>query len=291
MSSKPLPLSFARCLLRLQNGEQLNSSEIKSKSLLKQFCEDGIIQKQALGYRRSGFYCPNALVLQNYLKVQNDILSLENYIYEFENPASDGESSLSASKSTKTFRDTGLQGFFIKSLNSRVMISGEIIQPLPLGGELFVYKPEKLQISDTALIVGVENPECFLKIEKLVHLFPQKELVIIMRYLSHSPNRWLQTISNNYLHFGDFDPAGLSIYIREYRNLLPDGRCNYFHPSNIEQLIDQYGLASLYDRQIHLLRNIDPSLYPEVASLIDLFHKHRKGLEQERLLTSNLAAP
>lgn len=106
-----------------------------------------------------------------------------------------------------------------------------------------------------------------------------------MRYLSSSPNRWLQTITNNYLHFGDFDPAILNIYIQEYRKQLPVYRCNYFIPPDLDQLIKQYGLTSLYDQQIHLLKNIDFLMYPEINALFDLMQKYRKGLEQERLLT------
>lgn len=109
-----------------------------------------------------------------------------------------------------------------------------------------------------------------------------------IRYLRNgcnSSNRWLQTISNNYLHFGDFDPAGLNIYIHEYRKQLPAHRCNYFLPPNIEQLVHQYGLTQLYDQQSYLLKNIDFCQYPETERLINLLHKHRKGMEQERLLT------
>lgn len=285
MRSKPLPQSFARCLLRLQNGEELNPSEIASKGLLKQFCEDEIIRIKPAGGRRVIYFCPEPVLLQNYLKAQNDILSLENYVSEFEIDLSDGESSLFASRSTKTFRGKSLQGFFIRAFHTEIVVSGITLQPGPLGIELFVHQPDKLQISHSALIVGIENPECFLKFEKLAHLFPQKELIIIMRYLSSSPNKWLQTIMNNYLHFGDFDPAGLHIYIREYRNQLPTIRCSFFIPPNIEKLIDQFGVPSLYDQQIHLLKNIDFQSYPEVKKLIEILNKHRKGLEQERLLT------
>jgi hypothetical protein len=285
MSSKPLPQSFARCLLRLQNGEELNPSEIASKGLLKQFCEDGIIRIKPAGGRRVIYFCPEPVLLQNYLKAQNDILSLENYVSEFEMELSDGESSLFASRSTKTFRGKSLQGFFIRAFHTEIVVSGVTLQPVPHGIELFIHQPEKLQISYTALVVGIENPECFLKFEKLAHLFPQKEIIIIMRYMSSSPNKWLQTISNQYMHFGDFDPAGLNIYIREYRSQLPASRCSFFIPPNIEELIDQFGAPSLYDQQIHLLKNIDFKLYPEVKKLIDLLNKHRKGLEQERLLT------
>lgn len=284
MSSKPFPLSYARCLLRLENGEQLNSSEIKAKTMLKQFYEDGIIQCHPLGNRRSAYYCPNAQLLQNYLIAQYDILSLKKYIEEFENTASDGESSLGATKSTKTFRDKSLQGFFIKALNSEISVSGQTIQPVPQGIALFVHQPERLKIPKTALIVGVENPECFLKFERLAHLFTQKELVVIMRYLSHSPNRWLQTITNNYLHFGDFDPAGLSIYINEYRTLLHADRCSFFIPQNIEELLEQFGQTILFDSQIQLLENIDFTKYSEILNLVKLMQKFRKGMEQERLL-------
>jgi hypothetical protein len=285
MSSKPLSLSFARCLLRLQNGEQLNSSEIGSKNQLSQFCDDGIIQKLPMGNKRVSYFCLNPATLQNYLKAQNDILSLENYILEFEGSTSDGESSLNASKSTKTFRAKSLQGFFIKAFETTLNVSGVTIPPTPDGIALFIYQPEKLQISNTALVIGIENPECFLKFEQLAHLFPQKEIIVIMRYMSNSPNRWLQLISNQYMHFGDFDPAGLNIYIREYRKLLPTHRCSYFIPDNIEELIGHYGLASLYDRQIYMFKNVDFQLYPEIKQIFDIMQKYRKGLEQERLLT------
>ena len=280
-----MTLSFARCLLRLKNGEQLNSGEIATRGLLKQFSEDGIIQIKPAGGRRVSYSCSDPILLQNYLKAQNDILSLEKYIREFEADSSDGESSLFSSRSTKTFRGKSLQGFFIRAFQTDIVVSGITIQPFPNGIELFVHQPENLQISPNALIIGIENPECFLKFGKIAHLFPKKELIIIMRYLSSSPNRWLQTITNDYLHFGDFDPAGINIYIREYKKQLPAGQCNYFIPPKIDELINRYGLTSLYDRQIHLLKNIDFQMHPEICGLYDLLRKYGKGLEQERLLT------
>ncbi|MGQ1946536.1 DUF7281 domain-containing protein [Geofilum sp. OHC36d9] len=284
MNSKPIPLSFARCLLRLANGEKLSASEISAKGLLKQFTEDGIIQKWPVAGRRVNYSCPNSLRLKTYLQVQNDILSLEDYISRFGSTDADGESSLSASKSTKTFRAKSLQGFFIKAFKSEITVSNKTVMAPPKGIELFVWRPEQLQISPSALVVGIENPECYLKFDKLIKLFPQKELIVVMRYLSQSPNRWLQTIPNSYLHFGDFDPAGLSIYIREYRKLLPANRCRFFVPPDIDHLIDKYGIEHLYNQQVHLLDSINIHEYPEVEELANLLRKYGKGLEQERLL-------
>lgn len=284
MNSKPIPLSFARCLKRFLNGEKLNASEIKAKSYLKQFTDDGIIQKLPASARRVAYSCSSPSSLEKYLKVQHGILDLENYIANFESSEADGEISLSASKLTKTFRTKSLQGFFIKAFNTQIKIDNQLVAPTPTGIELFVWRPELIQISPSALIVGIENPECFLKFDRLIQLFPQKEIVIVMRYLSQSSNRWLQSIPNNYLHFGDFDPAGLSIYIREFRNLLPANRCSFFIPSNIETLIREYGVESLYDKQIHLLNEIEICEYPETEKLYKLLKSYQKGLEQERLL-------
>lgn len=284
MSSKPIPLSFARCLLSLSKGEILNASEVKAKSFLKQFTEDGMIQKIPVAGRRVTYSCPNPISLQVYLEVQHDILSLENYIANFESSETDGEHSLAASKSTKTFRKKSLQGFFIKAFNTEIRIANQAVSPTPEGIELFVWQSGLLQISPSALIVGVENPECFLKFGRLIELFPQKEIIVVMRYLSQSSNRWLQGIPNNYLHFGDFDPAGLSIYIREFRDFLPIDRCSFFTPPNIDNLISEYGIEGLYDKQIHLLDTIDIYEYPEAEGIYNLLKKHRKGLEQERLL-------
>lgn len=251
---------------------------------MKRFCEDGIIKKLPGGNRRMVYYCPDPGALENYLKVQFAMLSLSQYIIRFGDSDTDGESSLSASKSTKTFRSRSLQGFFIKAINSEIRVSGETVKPLPPGVDLFIHQPEKLFISRTALIIGIENPECFIKFDKLLHLFHQQELVIIMRYMSNSPNRWLLSVSNEYLHFGDFDPAGLSIFIREYLSKLPSGKCRFFIPKGIEQLLVRYGQDNLYDKQVHLLKNIDFGKYPDLGYLAGLLYKHRKGLEQERLL-------
>lgn len=284
MNSKPIPLSFARCLLSLSNGNRLNASEIKSKSFLKQFTDDGIILKLPVAGRRVTYSCPNPSRLQVYLEVQHAILSLENYIASYDSTESDGERSLSASKSTKTFRTKSLQGFFIKSFNSGLKMADQAVLPSPEGIELFVWQPRLLKIPPSALIVGIENPECFLKFERLIRLFPKKEIIVVMRYLSQSTNRWLQTIPNNYLHFGDFDPAGLSIYIREFRNLLPADQCSFFIPPDIENLISAYGTENLYDQQAHLLKSIEICTYPEIEGLFNLLRKYKKGLEQERLL-------
>lgn len=280
-----MPLTFLRCLNRLASGEELKASEIAAKSLLGKFIDDGLIKERAVSKRRREYVCVNADNLHNYLHAQYEILSLESYIHQMEGQESDGQQSLQATKSTKIFRKSGLQGFFIKAYGTSLFIDDEEIKSLPNGIELFIHQPEKLKLLPSALVVGVENPECFVKFTQLRELFPKQELIVVMRYMSKSPNKWLQSIPNSYLHFGDFDPAGISIYIHEYRKQLSGKRCNFFIPDNIDYLIKQYGSKELYDRQINQLTSIKKSEFTELESLIEILHKYNKGMEQERLLT------
>lgn len=284
MSSKTLSIAFLRCLHRLALGEELKASEIASKALLKKFVADGIINERAISKQRRVYVCASSEKLQQYLSTQYDIISLENYLYQSDLEDADGQKSLEASKSTKTLRRGSLQGFFAKAFDVNIKINGENVPVLPNGGEVFVHQPEKLEVSPCTLIVGVENPECFVKFAQLRPLFPDGELLVVMRYMSNSPNRWLENIPNPYLHFGDFDPAGLSIYISEYRNKLGAERCLFFVPDNIEYLIKKYGNTSLYDNQYHLLKNIKAHQDFKMEKLIIYLNKYQKGVEQERLL-------
>ena len=285
MNSKKIPLSFLRALLRLSFGEQLKASEITSRSILKKFLDDGIIKERAISKQRRVYVCVNSENLKHYLNTQYDILSLDKYIQQKEGEGTDGENSLQASKSTKTFREGSLQGFFMKAVGTSIILDQQEIPSIPSGVELFIHQPNKLVISPETVVVGIENPECFLKFEVLRKLFPQQELLLVMRYMSLSPNKWLETIPNPYLHFGDFDPAGVSIYINEYRNKLGAERCLFFIPDNLERMLKEFGSSDLYDAQFHQIKNVIPTDYTEIQSLIMLLNKYQKGLEQERLLS------
>lgn len=91
--------------------------------------------------------------------------------------------------------------------------------------------------------------------------------------------KWLHSIPNSYLHFGDFDFAGIGIYLNEYKKHLGD-KAQFFIPENIEFLLDNYGNRALYDKQ---KLNFEQQAIKEenLTKLIALLHKYKKGLEQE----------
>ena len=94
--------------------------------------------------------------------------------------------------------------------------------------------------------------------------------------------KWLQSIPNNYVHFGDFDFAGIGIYLHEFKKHLNE-KCSFFIPENIEQLIDKFGNKERYDVQ---KINFDIGKIDDhnLLKLIDTIHKYKKGLDQEVLI-------
>ena len=91
--------------------------------------------------------------------------------------------------------------------------------------------------------------------------------------------RWLGSIPNDYLHFGDFDFAGLNIYWHEYKKHLRT-RAQFFLPEDIERLIESRGNRLLYMKQE--LQFLESEVDEEgITSLLKYIRKHKKGLEQE----------
>jgi hypothetical protein len=94
--------------------------------------------------------------------------------------------------------------------------------------------------------------------------------------------RWLQKIPNNYLHFGDFDFAGLNIYLNEFKKYLHH-KAEFFLPTDIENLIISKGNRDLYNKQ---KIQFDENQVNEenILILLQCIKKYKKGLEQEILL-------
>ena len=286
MTPKKISQRFAQNLLRLIAGESVKASAFTNKRQLKKLEDDRVLSRMVSGRNRATFQCDNPDALRNYMQLHFGITDLDAYVELLAVKDLDGEKSLTATTSTKAFRTQSMQGFFIKSIGRVTRMNGQVLDALPDGIDYFIHDPESLHIAPTALVVGIENPECFVKIERLRHLFPQQEIIFVMRYHSSSPARWLQSITNPYLHFGDFDPAGIAIYCNEYLARLGPERCQFLVPSGIEARIREKGQAELYDRQQLQWPPKIEITQPDLLELISTINQCGKGLEQEYLLTN-----
>jgi hypothetical protein len=282
MTRPKLSKNIAQQLMRLLAGETVNASAFSNRNLLKRLEEDRVVSRMSTGRTRAVVRCADPAALRRYVRLQLGIIDLEAYLDLMDQPVRDGEESLQATTSTKALRTGSLQGFLVKAFGVEIRLDGNLVPPLPNGADCFVHRFDALSLPETATVVGVENPECFLKAERLLPLFPHRELVFVLRYYGKSTVRWLKTIPNDYLHFGDFDPAGVALYLNEFVSELDEERCRFFVPECIEALI-QNGDPGLYDRQRHLLPSGDIR-QPELATFIQLMHRFGRGAEQEQLL-------
>lgn len=282
MSYEKMSKGFALNIQKMLSGEAVNASAFGNKRQLKILEDDRVITRVTTGRNRSIFRCGDPCALESYLRLHFGIVNLEVYIDQLEQENRDGEDSLQATVSTKMLRQKSLQGFFIKAFKTEVKVQGKSLELLPEGVEYFVRDSSSLQVSTSALVIGVENPECFVKAERLCHLFPQQDLIFVLRYYGKSAVRWLKRIPNNYLHFGDFDPAGIAIYCNEFLAELGEERCRFFVPSNMESLI-KIGQTSLFDQQQQGWPPRCEINQPKLVKLIELINRYGKGAEQELL--------
>jgi len=164
------------------------------------------------------------------------------------------------------------------------------------GSSVFINTPETFEIPEDVVVVGMENAENFMQIRKQKYLFDalsvdekeisdgfhrEKPYLFVSRYPQESLSDlrdWLRRIPNRYIHFGDFDLAGVHIYLSEFYAHLGD-RASFLIPSDIEERLAD-GNSSLYDQQYARFKNMevtDARLQP----LVDMIHRYRKGYEQE----------
>ena len=165
------------------------------------------------------------------------------------------------------------------------------------GAFTFISDWQNFRIPADVLVVGVENMENFRKVSRQRHLFEgyATPILFVSRYpQSGDLVAWLKSIPNRYLHFGDFDLAGISIFLTEFRIPIdgtPDsgGRTEFFIPDGIEELLEK-GSPERYQDQVERFQTLLErllSLAPhdtQLRHLVSLIHSHRRGYDQEGLL-------
>lgn len=278
-----LPIGIAEKLILLQNGEKIPSSKLKH-SVIETMLDNGILEQQIQGRSKKLIFLRSPERLNDYLSNHFGINNLHDYIsvQKQEDALRSDFVTISSDSKLKIVRT--FKGFLVNSYSPiQATLNNEPISISQTEGSFqFIYDFEKFTIPEDITIVGVENPENFRHINNQKYLFEDIKPLFVSRYPQNQSKdliKWLQSIPNNYLHFGDFDFAGISIYLNEYKKYLK-ARATFFIPENTENLIVEYGNRVLYDSQIE---NFDEKELNEMTlrKLITLIHKYKKVLEQE----------
>jgi len=278
-----LPNSIAEKLILLQNGEKIPASKLKH-SIIDTMLGNGILEQQVQGRSKKLIFLRSPERLNDFLSNHYGVNSLNNYI-SLQNREDALRSDLvEISSDSKLRKVRTFKGFLINSyipihatLNDDPLLINTIS-----GSFQFVYDYDNFTIPTDITIVGIENPENFRHINKQRYLFEDLKPLFVSRYPQNQSKdllRWLESIPNRYLHFGDFDMAGIGIYLNEYKKNLAD-KAMFFVPQNIELAISKYGNRDRYNGQIEnfKLESISES---SLQFLIEIIHKYKKGLDQE----------
>lgn len=280
-----LSLKIAKALVQLINGESIPNSLVKG-SLIDALVAENIIHRK--GKHKKSLELINEKALHIYLANQLQINDLYDYILLKENPNATRAESTKITTDSKISNERAFKGFLVNSYTSITaeLNNKQIIINPQKGSFIFIYDYESFKIPKEVTVVGVENTKNFSQINKQKYLFNKVNPLFISRYPQNQSKdfiKWMKSIPNNYIHFGDFDIAGIGIYINEYKKHLSE-KASLFIPKTIKNDLKK-GNRERYDKQ-RINFKIDDIQEPKVLDLIELIKKEKKGLDQEYYIES-----
>ena len=276
-------MSINAAILALVKGEQVAESKLK-KDLCDELRAEGLLSVLRHGSRMS-YRARDIDALKRYLIDKDEkyrILELET---------SDSRASMAKETgNSKLLSVRSCLGFPVNSYEPiECLLNGKTFVVNPLSGSfLFVTEWEHFKIPEDVTVIGIENMENFRLIRQQrefiekylqLHGLPIKSLFVSRYPQSTDLRRWLMTIPNHYVHFGDFDLTGINIFQSEFQQYLGLKRSSFLIPNDIESRL-KYGSIERYDEQYARFRKIS-SEDNDLQYLINLINRYRKGYDQE----------
>ena len=259
---------------------------VAASTLRKDFAEtllaEGLLTVQTHGSRRA-FRAIDIAALKRFLQTHYEELrtvgdrNLDSYVTRSVQAAETGNSKLVMVRSCP--------GFPINSYEPiACSLSGNdfVINP-PEGSFIFIDNWHQFTIPEDVVVVGIENMENFRMIRHQRKLFESVlgdvPLLFVSRYpQSKDLRKWLQGIGNRYVHFGDFDLAGINIFLTEFQQYVGD-RSSLLIPSDIEKRL-QIGSQERYNSQLSRFKNLNCD-DKRIQAVIDLINKYHRCYDQE----------
>lgn len=284
-------------LMSLCQGETIAASKL-SKALADELCQEGLLTVRTHGSRQLySAISTTSLVL--YLQSHYDELRAIDLSAAANTPSPEQLAELSASRSaqaalTGNSKLAGVArscpGFPVNSYEPLTCsLNGEPLTVAPADGTfLFITDWHSFAITEDVTVVGIENMENFRLIRRQRRLFesalPHRRLLFVSRYPQSADLRqWLIGISNPYVHFGDFDLAGINIFLTEFHRYLGQ-RSSFLIPADIDDRL-AHGTHERYGAQLPRFRSLHTDI-PTLQQLIDLIHHYRRGYDQEGYITT-----
>lgn len=276
-------MAISTSIQALLAGEQVAGSKLDSK-LLDELLAEGLLLVASRGSRKS-YRARDMEALKRFLIDKDESFRI------IEANASDSRATMAAETgNSKLVMVRSCPGFPVNSYEPiECFLDGNLFVVNPQEGIfLFVSDWEKFTIPEDVVVIGIENMENFRMIRKQRTFFEKylhdhdlsDKVLFVSRYpQSTDLRKWLYTIPNHYLHFGDFDLAGINIFLFEFQQYLGKERSSYLIPDDIESRLKS-GSRKRYDEQCNRFKDIKSDIL-ELQQLIDLIHHERKAYDQE----------
>jgi len=272
---------IAKLLLQLIEGETLPASTARNMVVNELIAENIILQR---GKHRKTITLINKESLSDFLSNQLQIHNLRDYVAALEDKESSRADFVKVATDSKTSKERAFKGFLINSFEviNATLNSREYIFHPQEGSFGFIYDYQNFKVPEDITIVGVENARNFRHLNEQQYLFKDIKPLFVSRYPQSQHKdliSWLKLIGNTYLHFGDFDMAGIGIFMHEYQVHLQE-KAQFFIPPNIQALIQQFGNRQRYNNQQQTF-NMEKIKDPDLVNLVRIIERERKGLDQE----------
>ena len=276
-------MAISTSIKSLISGEQVAGSKINN-TLLEELLTEGLLLVISRGSKKS-YRARDVNALKRYLIDKDESYRMLDV------DMSDSRASMAVETgNSKLVTIRSCPGFPVNTYEPiECFLCGEPFPVNPQEGTFFfVSEWEKFTIPEDVVVLGIENMENFRMIRKQKAFFENylqthrlsKRVLFVSRYpQSTDLRKWLSTISNHYLHFGDFDLAGINIFLSEFQKFIGNNRSTYLIPEDIEARLKS-GSRKRYDEQLCHFNEIK-SDNRELQQLIDLIHIERKAYDQE----------
>ena len=264
-------------LQRLMSGDSVAASSLRN-DLAEELLDEGLLTVKTHGSRRA-YAAIDTVALGKFVESHYGGLRIvdKERLTRAEIASETGNSKLVVVRSCP--------GFPVNTYEPiSCMLNGREFMVHPQEGSfLFVADWQSFFVPEDVVVVGIENMENFRMIRQQRNLFEQcigtVRLLFVSRYPQSTDLRsWLQIIPNRYVHFGDFDLAGIHIFLTEFHAHL-GARSSFIIPQDIEERLAK-GSLERYNDQYARYNRISSDI-TEVQSLIDLINKYHRCYDQE----------
>lgn len=272
--------------ISLANGEALPASSLRG-DWIEQMLEDGVLMVTSHGSRKT-LRAIDGRSFCEYLSNKCNIRDLEECRRLLLSDNVERAVQVAVTGDSKYREKRTFYGFLVNSYQPiPATVNGYSKTILPLEGTFdFIYDYWKFAIPEDVVVIGIENPENFRYVSAQKKLFGSvvpdggKQL-FVSRYPQEQSKDlicWLQSIPNRYIHFDDFDLAGVHIYLTSFYKYLGE-RASFLIPADYEYRI-AHGSRERYNHQLEKYGKMQVT-DPRLEELVACIHQYHRGYDQE----------